>query len=357
MKRLLVVNPGSTSCKLAVFEGGAPVTSRKYDMDYVRENAADLESLMGVVDAFLRDAGIAPAELDATAARGGLVGPVEGGTYLVDEEMVSVLAASLYGYHPSNLAAQAAHRLRLHHGVPGYVVDPVTVDELDDVARLTGLPQVRRCSVFHALNQKAAARRFAARCGKRYEDANLVVVHLGGGISVGAHRRGKVVDVNNALDGEGPMAPERAGRLPARQVGKLLLEEGVTMEEFVRMLAGEGGVKAHLGTADMRKVEAMLSEGRRDAALVVDAMAYAVAKETGSMLAALGERADGVVITGELARWDYVVERIRRRVEPLAKVEVFPGNFEMEALAEGVLRVLEGVEEAKVYRVEKGETL
>jgi butyrate kinase len=242
-----------------------------------------------------------------------------------------------------------AHEIGRELGIPAFIVDPVVVDELEPVAKVTGIPEIRRRSVFHALNQKAVARRLARNMGKRYDELNLIVAHLGGGITVGAHKRGRVVEVNNGLDGEGPFSPERAGRLPVMDFAKLVLTKNLTINEIKKMLAGKGGLVAYFGTNDAREIKKMIQEGNEEAKLVYEAMAYQVAREIGACAAVLCGKVDAVILTGGLAHDEMLVEWIKERVSFIAPVYVFPGEDELKALAEGALRVLSGEERPKEY--------
>ncbi|MDN5364490.1 MAG: butyrate kinase [Eubacteriales bacterium] len=351
--RLLVINPGSTSTKLAEFYGEeavwqATVRHRAEELQKFAKIIDQLDYRFEMIEEFLREKRVDPGEMDAYAARGGILRPLPGGTYAVDEVMLADLRNGTYGYHASNLGALIAHRFSVRYGKPAYIVDPVTVDEMDDVARVTGLPEISRVSIFHALNQKAVARRVAAELGRPYRELNLIVAHLGGGISIGAHRRGRVVDVNNAVTGDGPFSPERAGGLP---VGGLvdLCFSGYTKEEVMRRLVGGGGLVAHLGTSDATEVEGRIAAGDEKAKLVYQAMAYQVAKAIGASAVVLEGRVDAIVLTGGLAHSAMLTDYIRRRVEFIAPIRIYPGEEEMRALAEGVLRVLLGEEEARRY--------
>lgn len=289
-------------------------------------------------------------ELAAVVGRGGLLRPIPGGTYRVNERMLQDLEQAMNGEHASNLGAPLASEIaRLAGGRPAFIVDPVVIDEMDSLARLSGLPELPRRSIFHALNQKAVARRCARDLGRRYDEVNLIVTHLGGGVTVGAHRRGQVVDVNNGLDGQGPMSPERAGSLPTVQLVHLCYSWFFTLPEVGRMLVGQGGLVAHLGTNDSRAVEERALAGDEAAARVYRALAYQVAKEIGRCAAVLKGEVDRVVITGGLARSQVLVEWIREQVEWIAPLAVYPGEDEMQALAEGALRVLRGEEPAREY--------
>jgi butyrate kinase len=297
----------------------------------------------------LNEQGINLTKLNAVVGRGGLLKPIQGGTYAVDDNMLADLKVGVLGEHASNLGGILAFEIASKLNIPSFIVDPVVVDEMQDVARVSGMPELDRKSIFHALNQKAVARRAAAEAGKKYEEMNFVVAHLGGGISVGAHRKGAVVDVNNALDGEGPFSPERSGGLPVGDLAKLCFSGKYTLDEIKKMIKGKGGLVAYLGTNDGREVVKMIESGDKNAELVYKAMAYQVAKEIGSCAAVLKGDIDGIILTGGLAYDKMLVKWISDSVEFISKVIVYPGEDEMTALAEGGLRVLMGEEEAKRY--------
>lgn len=356
MHKLLVINPGSTSTKIAIFEDEHLILEQ-----VLRHSGQELAKYERVVDQFefrkeavmkaLETAGIQVAELSAVVGRGGVIRPIPGGTYRVNETMLADLRDISLGEHASDLGGLLAHDIAKESGIPAFIVDPVVVDELNEVARLSGSPLMQRKSIFHALNQKAIARRAAQDLGKEYKDANLVVAHLGGGISVGAHLRGRVVDVNNALDGEGPFSPERSGGLPALALAKLCLSGQYTEAEVRRLIVGRGGLMAYLGTNDAREVVRRIEQGDEQARLVYEAMSYQIAKEIGSAATVLRGIVDAIVLTGGLA-YDqtYLVEWIRQRVQYIAPVLVYPGEDELLALAQGALRVLNGQEVAREYR-------
>lgn len=354
---ILVVNPGSTSTKLALFHGEQCLVSETLCHEVadlaahprvVDQLPARLASVRSWVGDRLDSIGFPdrPTHLDAIAARGGLLQPLPSGTYLVDEPMVRELLAGGRREHASNLAAPIALDLAREHGVDAYCVDPVSVDEMEEVARISGLPELERQSLSHALSLKAAGRRAAAQIGKAYQELNMVIAHLGGGISVSAHRRGRMVDVNNAND-QGPFSPERVGTLPL--AGLLGICSSTPAEELRRRFWGGGGLVAHLGTNDGREVERRIDQGDSRALLVYRAMAYQVAKEVGAMAAVLGTKPDAVVITGGLAHSSLFVGWVSERVSFLGPVLVYPGGDEMEALAMGVLRVLRGQEQPRRY--------
>lgn len=348
----LVINPGSTSTKIALFR-----ETRRIAEETVQHSAASLRRFQKLAEQapmreaavlrVLRRCGIDATALDAVAARGGLLAPCPSGTYQVNEPMLRDLESGRYGVHASNLGAIIGDRIARLAGVRAFIVDPVIVDEMAPEARFSGIPEIERRSVWHALNQKAVARRAAAALGKSYEQANLVVAHLGGGISVAAHRRGRAVDVNNALDGDGPFAVERSGGLPAGDLVRLA--ERMPKAELLHRITGNGGVVAYLGTNDMREVERRAASGDGKARAVIAAMAYQVAKEIGACAAVLNGKVDAVVLTGALARCRPLIAPIRRRVRFIAPVRVVPGEMEMEALAFGALRVLRGEVRARRY--------
>jgi butyrate kinase len=296
----------------------------------------------------LEEAGIDPASLDAVAGRGGLLRPIESGVYRINGKMLEDLegAAQL---HASSLGAIIAAEIATPLGIPAFVVDPIVVDEMDRHAKITGMPGIERNSIFHALNQKAIARRFAAQTGQDYENIRCIVAHLGGGITVGAHRYGRVIDVNDALAGEGPFTPERSGAIPALPLIRMCFSGEYSEEEMIEKVTKKGGVLAYLGTSDLRKVQKMINEGDEFAALVLDSMAYQVAKEIGAMAAVLEGRVDAILLTGGLAHSNRFTGSIKQRVDSLAPVHVFPGEDELLALMQGVLRVLRGEEAAAAY--------
>ncbi len=354
MYKILSVNPGSTSTKFAVYEDEKLVC-----LHTIRHSADDLkpfESLLEqhefrknlMVD-YLEKDGIDITELSAVVGRGGLVRPLESGVYSVNDKYVDDLKTRYSAEHASNLGGVIAREIA--ETIPGclaLIADPVVVDEYQDVARISGLPQIPRRSMFHALNHKAIARKYAAANGTTYEKLNLVIAHMGGGISVAAHRLGKVVDSNQGLDGYGPFSPERAGTLDAGQLVDMCFEGKYTHDEIRKLLVGNGGLMAHLGINDTKVILQMVESGDEKARLILEALAYNVAKEIGAMLAVLHGEADAVVLTGGIAYSKFVVEYIKKMISPIIKVTVYPGEDEMESLAMSGLRVLRG-EEAKVY--------
>ena len=353
--RLLIINPGSTSTKIAVFDNEKPVLEQT-----LRHSNEELAPYATIIDQYefrknvildtLNTNGINIAKLSAVVGRGGLLKPMEGGTYIVNSKMVEDIKYAPMGQHASNLGAVIADEIAAQLGIPAYIADPVVVDEMDEVARVSGIPEIKRISIFHALNQKAVALRAAAELNSKYEDLNLIIAHLGGGISVGAHRKGRVVDINNALDGEGPFSPERAGGLPVSGLIGLCYSGKYTMDEMKKKVTGKGGLVAHLGTNDGREVVKRIETGDKKAELVYKAMAYQVAKEIGACAAVLEGKVDAVCLTGGLAYDQNLTDWIKERVEFIGDVRIYPGEDEMIALAEGGLRVLRGEEAAKEYK-------
>lgn len=356
-KLILVINPGSTTTKLALFQDHSSLFSETINHDSLEmaNHSRILDQLptrLSAARAWLDDrlARLAsdglPSRLDAIAARGGLLHPLPSGTFRVDEAMLAELRDPETREHASNLAVLVAVELAAGRHAPVFIVDPVSVDEMDDVARISGLPELPRVSLSHALSMKAASRRAARDLGRRYEDLALVVVHLGGGTSVSAHLRGRMIDVNNAND-MGPFSPERVGTLPL--TGLLGLISSTPIEKLRRRFWGTGGLTAHLGTSDAREVERRIEAGDGHAALVYRTMAYQVAKEIGAMAAALGGAPDAIVLTGGVAHSRMFTDMVSQRVSFISRVIVYPGSDEMEALALGTLRVLNGEELAPDY--------
>jgi butyrate kinase len=353
--RLLIINPGSTSTKIAIFDNEKPVLE-----ETLRHSNEELAPFGTIIEQYefrknvildtLNANGINITKLSAVVGRGGLLKPLESGTYRVNSKMLDDLRHRPMGHHASNLGAIIAHEIASQLGIPAFIVDPVVVDEMDEIARISGMPEIERISLLHALNQKAVGRRAAADLNRKYEDLNLIIAHLGGGISVGAHRKGRVVDVNNALDGEGPFSPERAGGLPIDGLIKLCYSGKYTLDEIKKKITGKGGLVAYLGTNDGREVVRMIEEGNKKAELVYKAMAYQVAKEIGACAAVLEGKVDAVCLTGGLAFDKLLTGWIKERVEFIGDVRIYPGEDEMIALAEGGLRVLREEEDAREYK-------
>ncbi len=352
--RILTINPGSTSTKFALYDNDQAIliqTVRHSQEILSRFDsvAAQKEYRKQCILDVLTSAGITLGSLDAVAGRGGLLKPIESGVYAVNEAMLADLTTISAAIHASALGGVIAHEIAAQYGVSAYVVDPVVVDEMDRNAKLTGMPGIERTSIFHALNQKAIARKLAAQLGKTYENCRFVIAHLGGGITIGAHRYGRVIDVNDALAGEGAFTPERSGGVPAAPLIRMCFSGEYTESEMLDKVVKNGGMQGYLGTNDLKKVEKMLNGGDEFAALVLDSMAYQVAKEIGAMCAVLEGRVDGIILTGGLANSTRFTGAIKQRVDRLANVYVFPGEDEMRALMSGVLRVLRGEDTVAVY--------
>jgi butyrate kinase len=352
-ERVLAVNPGAGSTKLALYDGERLVVEERLSHPDLLERPAaraidELPARLAAARAFLSQARVAPRPLAAVVGRGGLLPPLASGTYVVDDAMIADLAAAARGEHASNLGAPLARALAEEHGCPAYVVDPVSVDELEPVARVAGLAGMERRSLSHALNMRAVARRFAREAGRRAEDLRLVVCHLGTGVSLSAQRGGRMIDVVNPQD-EGPFSGDRAGGVPVTAVVDLCFAPGAEERGIRRRLFGDGGLFSHLGTRDVREALARAEAGEGHAALVLDAMIYQTAKAVASLAAALEGRVDAILVTGGMAHLPAVVEPLRRRIAWIAPVHLLPGEDELRALAEGALRVLRGEEPARWY--------
>ncbi|MFO8041596.1 MAG: butyrate kinase [Alkalispirochaeta sp.] len=353
---VLAINPGSTSTKIAVFHGERCLLERS--VTHTLQELARFPSVNDQRDyrreailAVLTEEGIELGSMAAVVGRGGLLHPVQGGTYRVNAQMLTDLTVGILGEHASNLGGILADELAQAAGdCPAFIVDPVVVDELTPEARPSGIPEVERSSIFHALNQKAAARRAAAELGTSYAELSVVVAHMGGGITVGAHRLGRVIDVNDGLNGEGPFTPERSGAVAAMKVVNLCLSGEYTGEQLRRMITGGGGLAAYLGTTDAREIRSRIESGDRRAEQIYRAMAWQIAREIGAAAAALGVRPQAIILTGGLAHDELLTQWIRSRVEWIARILIYPGEAEMEALAAGAQRVLSGAEPAREYR-------
>ncbi|MGX7013960.1 butyrate kinase [Vagococcus silagei] len=353
MKAILVINPGSTSTKLAVFSGTemiAEKTSRHSveEMSQFDGVISQIEFRKNMIEAFINEHQL-ESKLVAIVGRGGLLKPIPGGTYRVDEEMLEDLRTEKYNTHASNLGGILAYELAEKFDIPSFIVDPVVVDEMNDLARISGLKGINRRSVGHALNQKAVARRAVESENKEYDESSLIVAHLGGGISIGAHQNGKMVDVVNGLDGEGPYSPERSGTLPLINFAELITSNNMSIPEVKKMIAGNAGLKSYLGETDLREVEKRIEAGDSEAQYYLDGMCYQVAKNIGEMGAVLKGKVDYIVLTGGAIYSEYILGKISQYVEWIAPVKAFPGEVEMEALNEGALRVLNGEEIALNY--------
>lgn len=355
-EKILAINPGSTSTKLAVFSGeeeqwSETLTHSSQKIEEFDRIVDQLEWRQELIIDNVKEAGHQLDELSAVVARGGLIDPIPGGTYRIDEEMVKDLREGKNGEHASNLAGIIAYNLAEERNIPAYTVDPVGVDEFEPVARLSGLPELPRRCQSHALNLKAVGRSTAEELGEDLEKINLIGVHLGGGISISAMKKGRIVDVNNANQG-GPYSPERVGTLPAIDLVNYIFEEKPEKDDLKRRLVGKGGLAAYLNTNDGREIEEMIEKGDEEARLVYNGMIYQIAKEIGRMAAVLEGEVSAVFVTGGLANSDYIVEELEKKIDFIAPIKVFPGAKEMRHLLEGAIRVLEEKEDAKDYREE-----
>jgi butyrate kinase len=355
-KRLiLAINPGSTSTKFALFEEDNLLFEKT-----LRHTSEELSGFKKVTDQFhfrkdliMKELSVQKIDLSGLAAvvgRGGLIKPIESGVYQVNEKMIDDLRKGIMGQHASNLGGLIADEIASSlPGAKAYIVDPVVVDELEPVARISGHPAIERISIFHALNQKAVARTYAESVKRKYEDMNLILVHMGGGISVGAHRKGRVIDVNNALNGDGPFSPERSGGLPSGQLVDLCFSGKYSHQELKSMITGKGGIVAYLGTNNFIEANEMADNGDKKAVLILEAIAYQISKEIGSAAAVLEGKVDAIILTGGLAYQDSHVEMVKKRVGFIADVVVFPGEDEIKALAYNGLLALDGKIEIKDY--------
>ena len=354
--KILVINPGSTSTKMAVYENEQPLLLRN-----ITHSADELARFGDVTEQqeyrkqlILNELAHMNVQLDfdAVIGRGGLVKPIAGGVYEINQQMLDDTRSGCAMHnHACNLGCLIAYEIAVT--IPGcrsFIADPGVVDELSPLARISGSPLMPRICIWHALNQRAIARRFANEIGRQYEDLNLIICHLGGGISVAAHEHGRAIDANNALDGEGPLSPERAGSLPAADLIRLCFSGKYTERELLKRIAGQAGLTAHLGTNDMREILNRIKDGDEHAQLLVDAMIYHTAKQIAAEAAVLCGNVDAILITGGMARADYIVSELRRRIGFLAPTYCFPGEDEMGALALNALAVLQGKREAKVYQ-------
>lgn len=352
--KLLIINPGSTSTKIGVYEDEKEVfvETLRHSSDEIAKYDSIFEQKefrKSVIMSVLKENNFDVNTLDAVVGRGGMLKPIPGGTYEVNEALLNDLKVGVQGEHASNLGGILANEIAKEVGGKAFIVDPVVVDELEPVARISGVPELPRKSKFHALNQKAVAKRFGKESKIGYENLNLIVVHMGGGVSVGAHKNGKVIDVNNALDGDGPFSPERAGAVPVGDLIKMCFSGEYTQEAVYKKIVGKGGYVAYLNTNDARDVLREKEEGNKFAELIYNAFIYQVAKSIGEMATVLKGKVDSIILTGGIAYSPIVVSDIKERVEWISNVAVYPGEDELLALAQGAIRVLSGEEVAKEY--------
>ena len=350
----LIINPGSTSTKIGVFEDETLLFE-----ETLRHSTEEIAQYASIVDQkdfrkeiitnLLKEKDFDINSLNMVVGRGGMLKPIPGGTYAVTDDLLEDLKIGKQGQHASNLGGILAREIGDSIGVPSFIVDPVVVDELCDIARYSGVPELPRTSVFHALNQKAVAKRYAKETGKAYDSLNLIVVHMGGGVSVGAHENGRIIDVFNALDGDGAFSPERAGGAPVGALIKMCFSGQYTEKEVYKKFVGNGGFNAYLGTNDMRDVEKMVNDGDAKAKEIRDAFIFQVSKDMGSMATVLKGKVDQIVVTGGIAYDKGVVAGLKERCEWIAPFTVYPGEDELLALVQGGLRVVNGEEEAMKY--------
>ena len=350
----LIINPGSTSTKIGVFEDETLLFE-----ETLRHSTEEIAQYASIVDQkdfrkeiitnLLKEKDFDINSLNMVVGRGGMLKPIPGGTYAVTDDLLEDLKIGKQGQHASNLGGILAREIGDSIGVPSFIVDPVVVDELCDIARYSGVPELPRTSVFHALNQKAVAKRYAKETGKAYDTLNLFVVHMGGGVSVGAHENGRIIDVFNALDGDGAFSPERAGGAPVGALIKMCVSGQYTEKEVYKKFVGNGGFNAYLGTNDMRDVEKMVNDGDAKAKEIRDAFIFQVSKDIGSMACVLNGKVDQIVVTGGIAYDKGVVAGLKERCEWIAPFTVYPGEDELLALVQGGLRVVNGEEEAMKY--------
>ncbi len=351
---ILTINPGSTTTKLGLYNKTTEIKKMSIDHDNKELKEFDqisdqLEFRYNYILDFLEKQDIKLPNISAIVGRGGLLRPIAGGTYRVNEKMKEDLKEGARGEHASNLGGLLADLLSQKADCPAFIVDPVVVDEMQEIAKISGIPKLERKSIFHALNQKAVARKYAEIINKDYDEINLIVAHLGGGISVGAHKAGRIIDVNNALSGDGPFSPNRSGGVPSIDLFNMCFSDEYDKEEIKKKLIGKGGVAAYLDTSNMIEVEKRIDNGDQKAQLIFEAMAYQVAKEIGSMAAVVGGQCEAIILTGGIAYSDHFVNLIGNRVRHFAPVKIFAGEEELEALAAGAYRVLSGNEKAKNY--------
>ncbi len=353
MKKILAINPGSTSSKIGYFENSNCISSIT-----IRHNQDELSKYESIIDQYpmrreaimnwMKEEKIEINNLDGVVGRGGLLRPTPSGTFKVNGEMLSDLKNCVFGVHASNLGAILAREIADMAGVDAFIVDPVTTDEFQPIARYSGHPDIKRNSVFHALNQKAAARTVCDQINKDYHDINMIIAHLGGGVTVAAHEKGKAIDVNNGLE-EGPFTPERSGHLPIIEIIKMCYSGNFSMDEMKKKIVGKGGMTAYLGTSDIQAVVKMADDGDANASEILEAMIYQICKEIGSCSTVLKGSVDAIIITGGIAYNKHVTDMISERVSFIAPVHILPGENELLSMTSGVIRVLDGTEEAGKY--------
>ncbi len=350
--KILVLNLGSTSTKVAIYNNLnslAEETLKHPASETVKAMPEQIEYRLEAILKFLKNQDFNPSTIDIVSARGGTLKPIEGGTYNINQKMVSDLMESRYGKHASNMSGLIADRFRDKYGCRAVITDPVVVDELLDEVRMTGLKGIERKSVFHALNQKAVARKYAESVNKEYEDINVIICHMGGGITAGAHRKGRVIDVNDGLSGEGPMSPNRTGSLPNGAFAKYLTDHQLDYDSAFEIITKEGGFMSLAGTQDALELENLAQAGDTRAASIYKSLAVQIGKEIGSRAAILKGEVDQIIFTGGLAHSKYLIDLTRPYISFIAPITVYAGEEEMKALAEGAYRVMNSEESMKTY--------
>ncbi len=350
MNKILVINPGSTSTKIAVYEDGNSIFEEniahsKDELSKYNTILDQFEWRKSLIEKSLLNACIDICSIKAIASRGGIMKPIAGGTYMINEDMLRDIKSINVNGHPSNLAPLISYDLAKENNIKSYVVNPVIVDELDDIARVSGMKEIERISIFHALNQKSVAQMFSKDIGRSYKDLNIIVAHLGGGISIGAHKKGRVVDVNDGLNGDGPFTPERCGSVPAASLVKLCFCGKYTEEQMLQKIRRGSGMLDYLNTNNIVEIQNKCLEGDEKYNFYLNAMCYQISKFIASLSVVFDSKIDGIIITGGIANSKLIVEKIKQKVEFIAPVHIYPGEKEMLALANGVLDVLNGVEE------------
>ncbi len=356
MKKILVINPGSSSTKIAVFHN---LTSKylkniKHSLKEIskfKSIAEQFEFRKNLILSLLKQENIPINDFDAIIGRGGFIKPVKSGIIQTDENMIKTLNRGNLGEHASNLGGMLAHNIAKlgNKKIKSFILDPVVVDEMENLARYSGIPEISRLSIFHALNQKAVIRRYAKERGKNINELNIIVAHIGGGTSLGAHKKGQAIDVNNGLDGEGPFSTDRSGGVPIGQLRQLCFSGKYTHEEIKLKIKGKGGLIAYLGTTDGLEIEKKINNGDKKAKEVYEAMAYQVSKEIGALSTVLKGKVDAIILTGGFAYSDLFISWIKERIGFISEIIVYPGEDEMKALAEGAYYALNGEMDINKY--------
>jgi len=351
---ILTINPGSTSTKISYFKAGKEILKNEisHDGDLLKtfNKSQELEYRLQIIKDIIDKNDIALGELHAIVGRGGILKPLSSGTYIINEKMIQDLTDETYGRHASNLGGILAKQLADKLGIPSYIVDPVVVDEMEDIARISGIPEIARKSIFHALNQKAVAKNYAKDNNLDYKKLTLIIAHMGGGISIGLHYNGKVIDVNNALDGEGPFSPERSGSIPIGDFYKLDYTKQFNKQFLLKRIKGSGGVMAYLNTNNIKEVVERIDKGDDKAKLIIDAMCYQIAKSIGALATITNGKIDQIILTGGMAYSKYITSEISKRVNFITGLTTIAGENEMISLYQGGLCILSGKELPKEYK-------